>query len=159
VSSEEKIDWSGCPLVEIKPGVQSGAPVLRGTRMPVSAIVDNFDYDLSVACASSSIKTFQLVRVPSRRGTNSIQSWKWKLLELAEQSGFDVMVTSDQNIRYQQNIAGWKLAPVVLGSNIWPVVQKHGAAICASVDAATPGSYACIEMPLPPKPRRTAAEP
>jgi Protein of unknown function (DUF433) len=43
VSKEEKIDWSECPLVEIKPGVQSGAPVLRGTRMPVSAIVDNFD--------------------------------------------------------------------------------------------------------------------
>ena len=45
----EKIDWSDCPLVEIKAGVQSGAPVLRGTRMPVSAIVDNFDYGLSVA--------------------------------------------------------------------------------------------------------------
>ncbi len=44
----EKIDWSECPLVEIKPGVQSGAPVLRGTRMPVSAIMDNFDYGVSV---------------------------------------------------------------------------------------------------------------
>jgi uncharacterized protein (DUF433 family) len=43
----EKIDWSECPLVEIKPGVQSGAPVLRGTRMPVNAIVDNFDYGVS----------------------------------------------------------------------------------------------------------------
>lgn len=49
VSAEEKIDWSECPLVEIKPGVQSGAPVLLGTRMPASAIVDNFDYGLSVA--------------------------------------------------------------------------------------------------------------
>src|SRR5579864_4737446 len=49
MSIEEKIDWSECPLVEIKPGVQSGAPVLRGTRMPVSAIVDNFDYGVSVA--------------------------------------------------------------------------------------------------------------
>ena len=47
MSIEEKIDWSECPLVEIKPGVQSGAPVLRGTRMPVSAIVDNFDYGVS----------------------------------------------------------------------------------------------------------------
>ena len=49
MSTEEKIDWSECPLVEIKPGVQSGAPVLRGTRMPVSAIVDNFDYGQGVA--------------------------------------------------------------------------------------------------------------
>jgi uncharacterized protein (DUF433 family) len=44
-----KIDWSECPLVEVNPQVQSGAPVLRGTRMPVHVIVDNFDYGLSVA--------------------------------------------------------------------------------------------------------------
>jgi uncharacterized protein (DUF433 family) len=36
-------------LVESNPRVMSGAPVLRGTRMPVSAIVDNFDYGLSIA--------------------------------------------------------------------------------------------------------------
>ena len=47
--TKEKIDWSECPLVEVKPEVQSGAPVLRGTRMPVNAIVDNFDYGVSVA--------------------------------------------------------------------------------------------------------------
>lgn len=40
----EKIDWSECPLVEVKAGVQSGAPVLRGTRMPVNVIVDDFEY-------------------------------------------------------------------------------------------------------------------
>ncbi len=44
-----KIDWSQCPLVEIDPEIQSGAPVLRGTRMPVSAIVDNADYGESAA--------------------------------------------------------------------------------------------------------------
>jgi len=49
MAAQEKIDWSECPLVEIKPGVQSGAPVLRGTRMPANAIVDNFDYGMSVS--------------------------------------------------------------------------------------------------------------
>lgn len=49
MATKEKIDWSECQLVEIKPGVQSGAPVLLGTRMPVNAIVDNFDYGVSVA--------------------------------------------------------------------------------------------------------------
>ena len=48
MTSPEKIDWSECLLVETKPGVQSGVPVLRGTRMPVNAIVDNFDYGVSV---------------------------------------------------------------------------------------------------------------
>jgi uncharacterized protein (DUF433 family) len=49
MATAEQIDWSRCPLVEVNPNVQSGAPVLRGTRMPVSAIVDNFDYGVSVA--------------------------------------------------------------------------------------------------------------
>ena len=49
MAREEQIDWSQCPSVEVNPRVQSGAPVLRGTRMPVNAIVDNFDYGLSVA--------------------------------------------------------------------------------------------------------------
>jgi uncharacterized protein (DUF433 family) len=49
VTIKESIDWSECPLVEVKPGVQNGAPVLLGTRMPVDAIVDNFEYGLSVA--------------------------------------------------------------------------------------------------------------
>ncbi len=46
---EDKIDWSDCSLVEVRAGVHSGAPVLRGTRMPVSAIVDNFDYGVSLS--------------------------------------------------------------------------------------------------------------
>ena len=46
---KHEVDWSQCPLVEIDPEIQSGAPVLRGTRMPVDAIVGNFDYGESAA--------------------------------------------------------------------------------------------------------------
>jgi len=49
METTEKIDWSECSLVEVKPGVQGGSPVLQGTRMPADAIVDNFDYGVSVA--------------------------------------------------------------------------------------------------------------
>lgn len=42
-----QIDWSQCPLVEVKPRVQSGSPVLRGTRLPVNAIVDNATYGMT----------------------------------------------------------------------------------------------------------------
>jgi uncharacterized protein (DUF433 family) len=49
MAAEETIDWALCPLVEVNPRVLSGAPVLRGTRMPVQAIVDNFDYGVSTA--------------------------------------------------------------------------------------------------------------
>ena len=49
MAARENIDWSECPSVEVSPRVQGGAPVLRGTRLPVSAIIDNFDYGVTVA--------------------------------------------------------------------------------------------------------------
>lgn len=49
MAGQRTTDWSECPLVEARPRVQSGVPVLRGTRLPVSAIIDNFDYGVSVA--------------------------------------------------------------------------------------------------------------
>ncbi|HEX4785936.1 MAG TPA: hypothetical protein VH350_16460 [Candidatus Sulfotelmatobacter sp.] len=76
-----------------------------------------------------------------------------ELLKAAELDGFDVLVTSDQNIRYQQNLASRRLALVVLGSNIWPIVRNHAAAIAAAVEKAKPSSYAFIEMPRSPRPR------
>jgi len=47
MSAIVQVDWSGCALVEVDPEIQSGAPVLRETRVPVSAIVDNAEYGLS----------------------------------------------------------------------------------------------------------------
>jgi hypothetical protein len=76
-----------------------------------------------------------------------------ELLKAAEAAAFDVLVTSDQNIKYQQNLTGRNLALVVLGSNIWLIVRSHGLTIAATVDAARAGSYNFLEMPLPPKPR------
>lgn len=37
------IDWSECPLLEVIPGKVSGAPLLKGTRLPVEAITGNYD--------------------------------------------------------------------------------------------------------------------
>jgi len=77
-----------------------------------------------------------------------------ELLSAAEATAFDVPVTSDQNIRYQQNLRDRKLGLVVLGSNIWPIVRGYATEIAAAVLAARPGSCEFIEMPLPPKPSR-----
>jgi len=44
---------------------------------------------------------------------------------------------------------------VVLGSNIWPIVRNHAVAIATATNAATPGSYEFIEMPLAQKRRKT----
>jgi len=100
-------------------------------------------------------------RFLSKHDVHTLVQMQWhpqlengQLLTAAEAAGFDVMVTSDQNIMFQQNLAGRKLALIVLGSNIWPIVREYEAAIATKVDAATPGSNSFIEMPLPPKRRR-----
>jgi hypothetical protein len=73
------------------------------------------------------------------------------LLAAAEKDGFDLFLTADKNIRYQQNLSGRKIALVVLGNSPWQLVLLHIAEIVAAVNAATPGSFVEVEIPLPPK--------
>jgi hypothetical protein len=62
------------------------------------------------------------------------------LLNAAEQAGFDLFITADQALSYQQNLTGRKMALVVLSTNNWDFVKAHIAGIMAAVEAATPGS-------------------
>jgi hypothetical protein len=78
-----------------------------------------------------------------------------ELIQAAEASGFDVVVTADQNIVYQQNLSGRQIALVVLGSNTWPIVRQYEELIRAQISSAKPGSYAFLEMPIPLNPPRT----
>jgi hypothetical protein len=68
-------------------------------------------------------------------------------LDTAEAAGFDVLVTTDKNLRHQQNLTGRKLAIVALGQGRWGLIWRHVAAVVAAVNAATPGSYAEVEIP------------
>jgi hypothetical protein len=70
------------------------------------------------------------------------------LLEAAEAAGFDLFVTADKNIRYQQNLTGRRVAIVALGNAQWPVLRQHVERVAAVVDAATPGSYAEVSIPF-----------
>jgi predicted nuclease of predicted toxin-antitoxin system len=69
------------------------------------------------------------------------------LLMVAEHAGYDVLVTTDQNMRYQQNLAGRQIAIVVLGNGRWPRIRPRVPQIVAAVNAATPGSYTEVEIP------------
>lgn len=80
------------------------------------------------------------------------------LLRTAERAGFEVVVTADQNIRYQQNLTGRRIALVVLGSNRWPFIQKYIPEIVAAVDAAGINGYPFIEIPQPRRPKRPLEE-
>ena len=70
-----------------------------------------------------------------------------QLLQAAEEAGFDVLLTTDKNIQYQQNLKGRRIAVVVLGNPQRPAVHRHIDRVVAAVNAATPGSYAEVEIP------------
>jgi hypothetical protein len=68
------------------------------------------------------------------------------LLTAAEEAGFDLLLTTDKNIRYQQNLAGRRIAIVVLGQQQWPRLRPHIQRVVEAVNAATPGSFAEVDI-------------
>ena len=71
-----------------------------------------------------------------------------ELLKAAEEAGFEVLVTTDKNMAAQQNLKNRNIAIVVLGNSQWRIVQRYVRRIAASVNAATPGSYAEVDIPF-----------
>ena len=69
------------------------------------------------------------------------------LLCTAEAAGFEVFLTADKNLRYQQNLAGRLIAIVVLGTPQWPSVQMHISGVVDAVENAAAGSYTLVEIP------------
>ena len=67
---------------------------------------------------------------------------------MAEQAGFAVLVTTDKNIRHQQNLKARKIAIVVLEHSQWPMVKLVAERIAAAVNATEPGSYVEVEVPF-----------
>jgi hypothetical protein len=64
-----------------------------------------------------------------------------ELLSAAEREGFELFMTTDQNLTYQQNLAGLKLAVLVLMSTSWPRIQLKIDDIRSQIAGATPGRY------------------
>jgi hypothetical protein len=69
------------------------------------------------------------------------------LLDAAEAEDFEILVTADKNIRYQQNLAGRAIAVVILGNAQWPLLRRHVDRVVAALNEATPGSYTKVEIP------------
>jgi hypothetical protein len=70
-----------------------------------------------------------------------------ELLAAAELAGFQVLVTTDTNLRYQQNLAARTIAIVILGTTSWPRIKTQPESAIEAIDAATEGSY--TEVPFP----------
>ena len=68
-----------------------------------------------------------------------------ELLRLAETNGFEVFITADQNLRYQQNLDGRQLALVVLTAQKWEFISLRVGEIVEAIAAADKGSIQVIE--------------
>jgi len=68
------------------------------------------------------------------------------LLNAAEAAGFDLLLTTDKNLRYQQNLAGRQIAIIVLGIQQWPDLRPHVQLVVNAVNGSAAGSYAEVDI-------------
>jgi hypothetical protein len=99
-----------------------------------------------------------LARALSEHTVHTAQSKGWdtlsngELLDAAENAGFELLLTTDRRIRYQQNLQVRRIALVVLtGTTRWSSVRQHSDRIAAAVASATPSGYSEVEIPFDPK--------
>jgi hypothetical protein len=71
-----------------------------------------------------------------------------ELIAAAEEAGFDLLITTDKNMRYQQNLTNRKIAFVVLGNQQWPLLRRYVDRVVTAVNEVTPGSYCEVEIPF-----------
>ena len=109
-------------------------------------------FDVNVPRPAARLLTRHAVEFADQRGWRELANGD--LLEAAEGEGFDVMLTADTNLCYQQNLTERRIAIVSLSTNAWPVIRDDPASMVEAVDAATSGSYREVQFAPPPLKRR-----
>lgn len=69
-----------------------------------------------------------------------------ELLAAVESEGFDVLITTDQNLRYQQNLSERRLAIVVLLTTNWPRIEKSVQLVVDAVANIANGDYVEVSL-------------
>ncbi|HEX4158451.1 MAG TPA: hypothetical protein VHY79_08235 [Rhizomicrobium sp.] len=70
-----------------------------------------------------------------------------ELLEQAEAAGFDVLITTDQNLRYQQNLSKRRISILVICTTSWLRIEKQVRAVTEALERVSPGGYTEIQVP------------
>ena len=73
----------------------------------------------------------------------------------AQDKGFEVMVTADRNLAYQENLDNRRVAIVVLPSGNWPAVKAQIIEVVQAIDESEPGGFK--ELKLGRRRRRTGS--
>ena len=86
------------------------------------------------------------VELSPEHGWDSLENGD--LLDRAEEAGFDVLLTTDQNIRYQQNLANRRVSIVVLMNTAWWRIARHTETVRAALDGIQPGEVREVHIPM-----------
>jgi len=87
-----------------------------------------------------------VVRTAAQQGWDRLRNGD--LIGAAEAAGFNMLLTTDRNMRYQQSLAGKKIAVLVLSRQQWGQLRPHVQLVVDAVNAAAPGSFAEVEIPV-----------
>jgi hypothetical protein len=86
----------------------------------------------------------QTFKTAQQMGWTSVKNGD--LLALAE-GNFDLFLTADQNIVYQQNLRGRRIAILVLSTNLWPPLEQHFGVVQAALDRIQSGQFLQVKIP------------
>lgn len=85
------------------------------------------------------------VETAYERGWSSLKNGE--LLLAAESAGFDVLITTDLNLRYQQNLQERAIAIVVLSTTSWPRIRAATDLVVAAIEQCVRERYLQVEIP------------
>ena len=88
--------------------------------------------------------TGHTVDIPSNKGWSTLQNGA--LLDAAEEAGYEVLITTDQNIRYQQNLSRRTISIIVLMKATWPRIRNHQEDILQAINSIAPGQVVEIDI-------------
>jgi predicted nuclease of predicted toxin-antitoxin system len=99
----------------------------QGTPVPLRRYLDDHSVDTAF-----------------ERGWQTLENGQ--LLSAAENQNYEILVTTDQNLRYQQNLESRRIAIIVIRSTSWPRIQNHIAKIKDAIDSASSGNFIEISI-------------
>ena len=99
----------------------------QGTPAPLRAFLSGHDVVTAFECGWSSL-------------TNG------DLLSAAESKAFDVLITTDRNLKYQQNFTGRNIAILVLSSTNWPRIRPQVARVRDALASLEAGGFIEVEI-------------
>jgi hypothetical protein len=79
-----------------------------------------------------------------------------RLIAAGEEAGFDVLVTADQGIRFQQNLSGRRMAIMALATNHWNTIRDNIDRVMVALEGLDRGAFVRIPFPVPIRRRRSS---